>query len=495
MADPPLKPPKGATTLPADPSGVIALLRCEALRAPLESSDFEIVSFDDVSALLASARRVQPRLCAVGPGLSAAALEDAVHNLRRELPFTDVVVWYPSAPPEAVRAALVHGARDVVLDPSPEAPAERIRRIVDKQTLLPLILEHEDRKDGAWRFEGLVSRNRRMWDVFETCIRTAATDASILILGETGTGKDLIARAVHRRSGRSGRFVALNCGAVPESLVDSQLFGHVEGAFTGAVDSKEGLFRHADGGTLLLDEIGNIPMSAQNRLLRTLQNETIRPVGGHEEIRVDVRTIAATSVPLERAIEEGTFREDLFYRLDVIRLIIPPLRERPEDIVFLFGHFVQRLADQYSLDRPRITGEFLDEVQTYDWPGNVRELENFVERLLLTHPGERLGRSHFRSLTRAYHGRESAGNDGAPEDGRPPRDRRPELRGAVVDIERPLGDVVEDAVEDIERAYLESLLADSRGRMGEAAAKADISRRTLLRKLKQYGIDRKSFRR
>jgi DNA-binding NtrC family response regulator len=429
----------------------------------------------------------------VGGAEGEESLTRTVRLLRRELPFTDVVVWQPGAAPRAVRAALLEGARDVILEESAAVTAGAVRRILEAQTLLPLILEHEDRSSGTWRFEGLVSRNREMWDLFETCIRTAATPASVLILGETGTGKDLIARAIHRRSGRSGRYVAVDCGAVPESLIDSQLFGHVEGAFTGAVGAREGLFRHSDGGTLLLDEIGNIPLSAQNRLLRALQNGTIRPVGGHEEIPVDVRVIAATSVPLDEAIEAGTFREDLFYRLDVIRLIVPPLRERPEDVVFLFGQFAQRLSDQYSLERPRISDEFLDEVQGYEWPGNVRELENFVERLLLTHAGERLTVRHFRELMRTYRGRETddAGDSGHGGGDRPAAGR---LRGAVVDLERPLSAVVDEAVEEVERAYLESVLKETRGRIGEAAQRADVSRRTLLRKLKRYRIDKRRYR-
>jgi DNA-binding NtrC family response regulator len=410
-----------------------------------------------------------------------------VRSLRRELPLTDVLVWYPGGSAAAVRAALLEGARDVVLESRVDVPVARITRILEEQTLLPLILEHEDRSDGAWRFEGLISRSREMWDLFSTCIRTAGTEATVLILGETGTGKDLIARAIHRRSGRSGRFVAVDCGAVPESLIDSQLFGHVEGAFTGAVGAKDGLFRYADGGTLFLDEVDNIPMSAQNRLLRTLQSETVRPVGGDDEIRTDVRVIAATSAPLEASIEQGTFREDLFYRLDVIRLIVPPLRERPEDVVFLFGHFAQRLADQYSLERPKITGEFLDEVHSYDWPGNVRELENFVERLLLTHPGERLNRAHFQSLNRSYRGRD----DDQAEEGRPPRRTPPDQ----ADLASPLGDVVAGAVQEVERNYLEALLTETGGRMAETARRAGINRRTLLRKLNQLGIDRRDFRR
>ncbi|MBZ0269633.1 sigma-54 dependent transcriptional regulator [bacterium] len=480
-----------------EPTAFVALLRCEELEEALGEDGLEVQSFEGLEPLMESARTRQPRICAVGAGFSADSVERTVRHLRKELPLTDVLVWSPRAPADAVRAALLQGARDFVLDPDPAVAAGRVRAILGEQTLLPLVLEHEDREEGAWRFEGLVSRNREMWSLFETCIRMAPTAATVLVNGETGTGKDLIARAIHRRSGRKGRFVALNCGAVPETLIDAQLFGHVEGAYTGAVGSKDGLFRHADGGTLFLDEIGNIPLGAQNRLLRTLQSETVRPVGGDDEVPVDVRVIAATSASLETSIEEGSFREDLFYRLNVIRLIVPPLRERPEDVVFLFGHFAQRLADQYSLARPRITGGFLDAVQAYDWPGNVRELENFVERLLLTHPGEHLTREHFRRLTRAFHVRGDETDDRETDEPLPESSamrRRTGLHGAVVDTGRPLADVVDDATEDVERAYLEGVLHQTGGRVARAAEHAGISRRTLLRKMRRYGIDKKSFR-
>jgi DNA-binding NtrC family response regulator len=467
------------------------------LAPALERREIDVGSFEALAPLLERARRAQPRVCVVGPVLEAAA--QAVKTMRREMPFTDVVAWMPRGPAARVRETLLAGARDVVLDDAPEAVVEAVCSILEEQKLLPLVLEHEDRDKAAWRFEGLVSRSRTMWEIFETCARTAQTDATVLILGETGTGKELIARAIHVRSHRKGRFVALNCGGVPETLIDSELFGHVEGAFTGAVGAREGLFRHGQGGTLFLDEIGNLPISAQNRLLRALQEGEIRPVGGQEEIPIDVRMIAATSAPLDTSVEQGEFREDLLYRLDVIRLIVPPLRERPEDIVFLFGHFAQQLADHYKLQRPPVTDDFLDALQSYEWPGNVRELENFTERLLLTETGERLTGTHFRQLMRTYRGREEEpAPDGAPASapGTPVSSRADAtgLRGAVVDTDRPLSEVLEAATEDVERAYLESALQENGGRIARTAAQAGISRRTLLRKLRRYGIDKSAFR-
>ena len=452
----------------------------------LDPETFDVGAFHTLEPALQRARRLQPRVCVLGPGLTTDGVGDTVRSLRRVFPLTDVIVWHPRISPRLVRDVLLAGAADVICDAAPDEAGRTVERVVHEQKLLPRVLENEDRDGETWRFEGLISRSQRMWDVFETCIRTAGTNASVLILGETGTGKELVARAIHSRSRRRGRFVALNCGAVPESLIDSELFGHVEGAFTGATGAKEGLFRHADGGTLFLDELGNLPLTAQLRLLRALQESAIRPVGGHKEIPVDIRVVAATSSSLMNAVGDDTFREDLLYRIDVIRLIIPPLRDRPEDVVFLFGHFAQQLADHYNVRRPDVTDGFLDAILAHDWPGNVRELENFTERLLLTKPGERLTATSFERLMRNY---------GEP-DGTQHVQRAPAaLPGeADADIDRPLQEVVASALERVERAYLEAALRANQGRVVRTAEQAGVSRRTLLRKLQAHGIDKRDFR-
>ncbi|MEX1024410.1 MAG: sigma-54 dependent transcriptional regulator [Planctomycetota bacterium] len=445
---------------------------------------FRIERFERLDELLTSGRKLQPRVAFVEQEeRDETAIAETIKTLRRELPLTDVVVHAPRGQASHVRAALLAGARDVFLGSATQAEInQRLHEILDDQTLLPRLLE-EDRRGGTWRFEGLISRSQKMWNIFETCVRTAGTDASVLILGETGTGKELIARAIHSRSGRKGPFVPLNCGAVPDTLIDSELFGHTAGAFTGAGKAKDGLFRHADGGTLFLDEIGNVPLSAQNRLLRTLQESTVRPLGGHDEIPIDVRVIAATSAPLELEIEQQRFREDLFYRLDVIRLILPPLRERPEDIIFLLGRFTHQLSEDYYVRRPEIGEEFLERVCAYEWPGNVRELENFVERLVITHPGERLIPEHFDEMMQTYRGRQD-------EEAPPTTDPQP----LTVDLSQPLSETLRAASDQIERRYVEAALRYTHGRIGEAATLAGIHRRTLLRKLKQHDIDKSTFR-
>ncbi len=465
---------------------LVLLLGCARL-APLLDEGVQVSTLDSVHAALVRARRLQPSICVLGGPLASDGVGHRVRSLRRALPFTDVLVWSPQIPAPLVREALRAGAVDVLLE-EPEVAVTSIHKVLDEQKLLPRVLERQDQDDHTtWRFEGLMSRSRTMWDLFETCARTAPTEASVLILGETGTGKELLARAIHRRSGREGAFVGLNCGAVPESLMDSVLFGHVEGAFTGAEQDQEGLFRHADGGTLFLDEIGNLPLTGQHRLLRVLQESVVRPVGGQEVIPVDVRIVAATSTSLASAVETEVFREDLLYRIDVIRLIVPPLRKRPEDILFLFGYFARQLAEHYSVQRPELSEGFLDALLAWAWPGNVRELENFTERLLLTQSDPKLAASHFTALMRDF---ETPELEAEVTSGQV----APELASMGVSLDQPLSQVVADTHEQVERAYLTAALRQSRGRIQQAADQAGISRRTLARKLARYGIDKRDYR-
>jgi len=448
----------------------------------LAASSLDARHFKTPDELVAKARDARARACLVCPEAfdDIDSIDDFVRKLRRQAPFLDIVAWLPTAEAHTVRDMMVHGIRDVVLDDDPEVLVRRIERTVNEQRYLPRLLEHQESLAERWEFEGMYSRSQRMREVFEICVRTAATDATVLILGETGTGKELLARAFHRRSERSGRMVSINCAAVPENLIDSELFGYVPGAFTGAEDGAEGLFRAADGGTLFLDEVGSIPLQVQYRLLRVLQEGRVRPVGSDREVEVDVRVIAATSVRLDEAAAAATFRDDLLYRLDVIRVVIPPLRDRPEDILFLFGHFMRQLSDHHGLRRPELEDSFLDALQSYQWPGNVRQLENLTERLLLTHHGrESLTADQFASLIAPAH-------DGEAE--------IDNLTEAVPDLDRDLPDVVQAAVDRTEEAYLRAALERTRGRVVRTAELAGISRRTLLRKLRRLDIDRAAYR-
>jgi DNA-binding NtrC family response regulator len=240
-------------------------------------------------------------------------------------------------------------------------------------------------------FENIIGTSEKLKEVFEVVRRVAETDSTVLILGESGTGKELIARAIHYNSNRSNRpIVPVNCAAIPENLLESELFGHVKGAFTGAVTTRMGRFEVADGGTLFLDEIGDMSPKLQVKLLRVLQEQHFEPVGSTRTVEVDVRVIAATNKNLEEEVKRGNFREDLFYRLNVIPLKIPPLRERRSDIPVLLKHFLEEFGEEHGVALPQIDQEVMEAFMEYAWPGNVRELENVVERLVILYPGQKV---------------------------------------------------------------------------------------------------------
>ncbi len=328
----------------------------------------------------------------------------------------------------------------------------------------------------GYKFEDLNSRNPRMLDLFDLIPRFAQTDSPVLITGETGTGKELVAAAIHRQSRRAdGEFFTINCGALTETLLESELFGHERGAFTGAIQTKKGYFELASGGTLFLDELGTISRAMQVKLLRVLQQKEIRRVGGTETLKVDARIVAATNATLEDAVAAGSFREDLYYRLNVVQLKIPPLRDRPEDIPLLAEVFRAKFTDR--LGRPDVIGiEALaaSRLKSYPWPGNVRELENVIERALILTKGPRLAEVDL-----------------------PERLKRGEARRTTVptfDLDEPLFSVVTRVRNAVEREYLKRLLRRYNGRMSPAAEHAGVNRRTLYSKMQTHGLRREDFR-
>jgi len=304
----------------------------------------------------------------------------------------------------------------------------------------------------------LVGKSQSMQRVFGLIERVAPTRANVLIGGDTGTGKELVARAVHDLSGRSRRpFVAINCSALPESLLESELFGHMKGSFTGAIQSKRGLFEEAQGGTIFLDEISTLTEAVQVKLLRVLQDRKVTRVGGREPITVDFRLIVATNRDLGELVEHKEFREDLFYRLNVFPIRVPPLRERRDDIPLLAQHFRQRFAEENELEPPEIPPKTMARLMAYEWPGNVRELENFIERAVIMHAGARA--IPF----------EPPGQRPDPE-----RNLLTRAREEKWDLER------------LEREYILDMLEQTQWHQSSAAEALGISRRTLYRKLKRY---------
>ena len=315
-------------------------------------------------------------------------------------------------------------------------------------------------------FSNIVSRNPRMLEIFELIRKVSDFKTTVLIMGESGTGKELIARALHYQSKRkNASFVAVNCGAIPHTLLESELFGHLRGAFTDASTDKTGLFEQAHGGTLFLDEIGEMPLSLQVKLLRVLQDEEIRPVGSSTVKKVDVRVISATSKQLEQEITEGRFREDLYFRLNVLGIILPPLRERTEDIPLLVDHFLAKFGVMFGKEEVRLSQDALRTLVGYQWPGNVRELENCIERGLLLCEGNQLD---VESLPDNLRGK-SNGNAsvGIPSDSLS----------------------IKKAEEILERELIRRALEKTGGNRTHAARLLEISHRSLLYKLKEYVME------
>jgi DNA-binding NtrC family response regulator len=320
------------------------------------------------------------------PGISGLELVRQIKDIHPDLPCI-VVTGYGSA--ESSLDALRAGAYWYLEKPFEQARLDVVRRLVE-QAIEHGRLKAENRilqsqLHSRYRFENIVGSSPALRCVLDVVEKVADTDSTVLITGESGTGKELIARALHYNSHRANRmFVTVNCGAIPEELLESELFGHVRGAFTNAVSHREGRFSVADGGTVFLDEIGDMSPNLQVKLLRVLQDQTFEPVGSSKTIQVDVRVIAATNQDLEYAIKERRFREDLYYRLNVIPIEIPPLRERREDIPLLARHFL----DEMNREKSKAGGcsfsqEAMERICEYDWPGNVRELENLIERLVI----------------------------------------------------------------------------------------------------------------
>jgi len=410
---------------------------------------------------------------------------DVLRHVKETYPETEVMVITAHGTIEKVVEAMKEGAADFITKPfSPEEFGVKVDRLVtdraERERLrrenVALRVENTYlREETRARYGEIVGASPAMEKVFRWIDRVARSDSTVMIYGESGTGKELVARAIHARSPRrDGPFVRVNCGALAESLLDSELFGHEKGAFTGAEKRRRGRFELANGGTLFLDEIATVPHTTQVRLLRVLQERELERVGGEETIPVDVRIIAATNASVDSLRGDGTFREDLFYRLHVIPLTLPPLRERKEDIPLLVNHFIEKLADRTASPARTASATVLARLACHAWPGNVRELENVIERaLVLAEEGEireedlpRLGDLDHALVVAEEHLTEADTME-LPEGG--------------VDLNR--------AVEGIEERLLRQALVRADGVKAEAARLLGLKPSALYYKLEKYGID------
>lgn len=374
----------------------------------------------------------------------------------------DVVVTAGNVDVETAIAGMRARVSELLLDP---LDSGRLTATVDRCFARRLAARSESRQSRSRGLdqppEIVVAYCEMVKPVCSVIKRVGPTPATVLVLGESGTGKEVAARALHAFSGRTGSFVPINCGAISPELLESELFGHAKGAFTGAHQAREGLFTYANGGTLFLDEIAEMPLGMQSKLLRVLDDQKIRPVGGNREIPVDVRIVAATHRDLAEAVKQGRFREDLFYRINVLTIRMPGLRERQEDIPTLAHYFIRNLADELSLPPVPLTREDIRVLKSYHWPGNVREFRNVIERAVL------LGQPPGTCLQGLGDQGDASGNETEASTAAVP--------GA------PL------TMASLEKQHILAVLAACQGNKSEAARKLEVSRKTLDRKLQQWG--------
>ena len=376
--------------------------------------------------------------------------------LKARYPTMQIIVMTAFGSVETAVEAIKHGAFDYVSKPM---NLEEIKMTVGRALAATRDTGARASQDTTTDDDTgiVVGRSPAMVDVYKTVARVAASRSTVLIEGESGTGKELIAAALHRHSGRAAhRFVAVDCGSLTDTLLESELFGYVRGAFTGAVGEKKGLFEEATGGTIFLDEIGDIGTPMQAKLLRVLQEYEIKRVGGHEWIKVDVRVVAATNRNLETLVQKGSFREDLFYRLKVVTITLPPLRDRREDIPLLAEHFLRRYAHRNNKTISRLSAEAMALLVDYPWPGNIRELEHCIERAVTLAGGTVLTPEDLAAELRPSF--EATLHRGAP------------------------------TLEGVKRRYLAYVLGETGGNISRAASILGIDRRSLYRMLRRYGL-------
>jgi DNA-binding NtrC family response regulator len=405
------------------------------------------------------------------PRLAGMQLIEEVQ--KRHLAVTVIVMTGYGSIDEAVQAMRL-GAYDFLTKPvDTQALRLVVQRALRERTLQDEVMQLRQQLQERYSFHNIITKNPRMHAVLELVNNVAHTTATVLIEGETGTGKELVARAIHAGSSvRTGPMIAVNCAALPENLLESELFGHEKGAFTSAISQRRGRFELADGGTIFLDEVGDIPPAMQAKLLRVLQERRFERVGGTESIEVDVRVIAATNRPLQRMVKQGKFREDLFYRLNVVKIDLPPLRERPEDIPLLAQHFVEKYYRKPE-GKGTIAPEAMEVLLQCRWSGNIRQLENAIERACVT------------------------SRDGVirPED-LPPELTAPQAAKVPfnIDLERPLPDLLHDITVDIEQQYIRKALKRSHGNIGRCAKICGLSRRSISAKIAEYKINKTVFK-
>lgn len=447
------------------------------LKKSLEREGYETRLAGTAEEALESLEKDRPDLLVLDVWLPDANGMDLLSDIRRKDPDLPIIIITAFGEIKMAVEAMRAGAYDFVAKPF---DFNTLNRSIENALKISTMRGELHALKTAWergQYWGLIGRSPVMQELFRQIERIGASSTTtVLIGGETGSGKEVVARAIHQNSDRKdASFVAVNCATLDDHLLESELFGHVRGAFTDAKTNKLGLFEVADGGTLFLDEIGEMELRLQAKLLRVLEDKTFRRVGGTRDISVDVRVIAATNVALEKSVAEGRFREDLFYRLSVIPLRVPPLRVRGQDIMILAEMFLNQYNHEFSRNILGFTDEAKQALMEYDWPGNVRELRNVVERMVLLHEGEIID---VASLPVALG-----------------RRKTPVAKGSKSMTLGPFRTAKDRMVNDFEKQYLDHLLRFCEGNVTHAAEMAEMERSSLQRLLRKHGINSKDFKR
>ncbi|MEJ2200006.1 MAG: sigma-54 dependent transcriptional regulator [Desulfuromonadaceae bacterium] len=444
----------------------------EALTLLLQSAGYEVRSASSGEEALPLLQQYPFEIIITDLFLPGASGIDILKQVKTDFPYINVIVITGQASAETAVEAMKEGAFDYITKPfNFEKLKVQIAKAIEKSRLVAENLYLRQQLRGKYKFDNIIGNSNAMQQVFTRMERIVHTDSTILILGESGTGKELVAKAIHYNGLRKDKaFIAINCGAIPGELLESELFGHIRGAFTGAIADRPGKFELANNGTIFLDEIGTMPTHLQMKLLRVLQDHEIERIGSGKKVKLNVRVISATNADLEEQVKNGLFREDLYYRLNVIPIRLPPVRERREDIPLLIRYFLQKSCK--DLNRPLMTiePEAMQRLQAYDWPGNVREMENFIERTVALTEGETIKKTDLPSNILRQSSDLSIAEFQCPQ-----------LTGKGINMGLVL--------EQIERSLIRDALTLAKGVKARAADLLGINRTTLVEKIKRFKLE------